>query len=292
MIKALSKAACIKDGQVKHVMDEKAMLAQVSRSGHPFIVKLQATFQDAACLYLVMDFVPGGEFFTLLRNYPTREGCMMREQHARFYTAQIICALEHLHSQGIVFRDLKPENLLVGADGYLRLADFGFAKQVWGVTYTMCGTPDYLAPEVILNKGHGLSVDWWSLGCIVYEMLFGYPPFYSSGDIRQTYRNVVDRKLSLPDHWTSMVKHLINGLLDMDPKTRLGVAGGVAVLKSHPWFEGLDFKVVMAKQYMPPVKPKVASADDTSNFDSYTQLGPMAHLFPLTVDQQRQFAGF
>ncbi|GIM03537.1 hypothetical protein Vretimale_8292 [Volvox reticuliferus] len=151
-IKTLSKAAVIRENQVQHVLDERAMLAYVS--GYPFIINLLTTFQDRDNLYLVMDYVPGGEFFTHMRDHGR-----LREEHARFYIAQIVLALEYLHNKGIAYRDLKPENLLIGADGYVRLTDLGFAKVVRGRTYTMCGTPDYLAPEVITGKvRHGWSV--------------------------------------------------------------------------------------------------------------------------------------
>ncbi|EFJ41498.1 hypothetical protein VOLCADRAFT_45332, partial [Volvox carteri f. nagariensis] len=144
-IKTLSKVAVIRENQVQHVLDERAMLIMVS--GHPFIINLLATFQDRDNLYLVMDYVPGGEFFAHMRDHGR-----VPEEHARFYVAQIVLALEFLHSKGIVYRDLKPENLLIGADGYIRLTDLGFAKMVRSRTYTMCGTPDYLAPEVITGK--------------------------------------------------------------------------------------------------------------------------------------------
>eukprot|EP00798_Chlamydomonas_sp_ICE-L_P011017 gene11017-18981_t len=139
-IKCMSKAACLKEGQVKHVIDERNMLLKCN---HPFLVSLHGTFQDEKCLYLVMQFVAGGELYTLLRDRGR-----MREEHARFYAAQIILVLEYLHNKGIVHRDLKPENVLLGADGYIRLTDFGFAKVLRGKTYTFCGTPDYMAPEV------------------------------------------------------------------------------------------------------------------------------------------------
>jgi len=294
VIKALSKAACIKDGQVRHVIDEKGMLARVSGSGHPFLVNLRGWFQDATCLYLVLDYVAGGEFFSFLRDYPARFNSRMREDHARFYAAQVVLALEHLHTRGIAYRDLKPENMLMDSSGYVKVTDFGFAKDVSrGPTYTMCGTPDYLAPEVILSQGHGTAVDWWALGCVIYEMLYGFPPFYAEGDPTSTYKNILEHRIRFPSNWSPYVVDLITGLLQPDPRKRSGVRGGIEGLKVHPWFQGLEWQYITAKKYAPPYVPKKgASADDTSAFDDYSKLGPMTHPFPLTPDQQKLFVDF
>lgn len=183
-LKILKKTEVIKLKQIDHVRHERAVLADVA--GHPFITNLQASFSDRERLYLVLDYVPGGEIFSYLRKYRRFD-----EQIARFYAAEIVLVLEYLHERqgGVAYRDLKPENLLLDKDGHIRLADFGFAKRLGYKddrpveTYTLCGTPEYLAPEVIHNKGHTTAVDWWALGILIYEFLTGYPPFWHQNPI-------------------------------------------------------------------------------------------------------------
>ncbi|UZP37698.1 hypothetical protein NXS19_005514 [Fusarium pseudograminearum] len=176
-LKILRKPEVIRLKQVDHVRHERAILADVA--GHPFITTLIASFSDQDSLYMLLDYVPGGELFTYLRKLRRFE-----EPVARFYAAEIVLVLEYLHEQqgGIAYRDLKPENLLLDQDGHIKLVDFGFAKRLGyrednrpAETYTLCGTPEYLAPEVIQNKGHTGAVDWWALGILIYEFLTGYP---------------------------------------------------------------------------------------------------------------------
>lgn len=170
-IKVLRKQHLVRMKQVEHVNNEREVLSLVR---HPFLVNLWGTFQDPTFLYLVMDFVPGGELFTLLRS-----SRRFPQPVAKFYIAEVALAIDFLHSNDIIYRDLKPENILLGADGHLKLIDFGFAKHTKERCWTLCGTPDYLAPEVISSKGYNKSVDWWALGVLLFEMLAGYPPFYT-----------------------------------------------------------------------------------------------------------------
>ena len=186
-LKILRKTEVIKLKQIDHVRHERAILADVS--GHPFITNLLASFSDHEFLYLVLDYVPGGELFSYLRKLRRFD-----EETARFYAAEIVLVLEYLHEQqgGVAYRDMKPENLLLDEDGHIKLVDFGFAKRLGRgndgteaavETYTLCGTPEYLAPEVIHNKGHTTAVDWWALGILIYEFLTGYPPFWHQSPI-------------------------------------------------------------------------------------------------------------
>jgi serine/threonine protein kinase len=174
------------------VRHERQILADVA--GHPFITRLIASFSDHDFLYILLDYVPGGELFTYLRKFRRFD-----EDMARFYAAEIVLILEHLHEEqgGIAYRDMKPENLLLDAEGHIKLVDFGFAKRLGNneddrpvETYTLCGTPEYLAPEVIHNKGHTTAVDWWALGILIYEFLTGYPPFWHHNPI-EIYKQYV-----------------------------------------------------------------------------------------------------
>ena len=184
-LKILRKTEVIKLKQVDHVRHERAVLADVA--GHPFITNLLASFSDRDSLYMLLDYVPGGELFSYLRKLRRFD-----EPVARFYAAEIVLVLEYLHEHqgGVAYRDLKPENLLLDRDGHIKLVDFGFAKRLGHhkddcpvETYTLCGTPEYLAPEVIHNKGHTTAVDWWALGILIYEFLTGYPPFWHQNPI-------------------------------------------------------------------------------------------------------------
>ncbi|ORM40084.1 cAMP-dependent protein kinase catalytic subunit alpha [Babesia sp. Xinjiang] len=188
-IKRLKKHSLIVQKQVDHVVSEKKLLASVN---HPFIVNMLGTFKDPQYLYIVMECVFGGDFFGYLRSVDKLES-----KDAMFYAAQIACIFDYMHSNNIIYRDLKPENLLVGCDGYLKLTDFGFAKVVELRTYTLCGTPEYLAPEILLNKGHGKAVDWWTMGILIYEMLVGYPPFYHE-DPMGIYKKILECRLIFP----------------------------------------------------------------------------------------------
>jgi len=165
----LKKAEILRLKQVDHIISENTILSNIS---HPFLIKMLGFSQDERFLYFVLEYVQGGELFTYLRN----KGKLENEE-AQLYAAQVVCMFEYQHSKNIIYRDLKPENILISADGYLKLTDFGFAKYCDNRTYTLCGTPEYLAPEILLNKGHGKPVDWWTLGILIYEMLAGIDPF-------------------------------------------------------------------------------------------------------------------
>lgn len=189
----------IKLKQIDHVRHEREILADVS--GHPFITNYIASFSDRDFLYILLDYVPGGELFTYLRKFRRFD-----EEVARFYAAEIVLVLEYLHEQqgGIAYRDMKPENLLLDSDGHIKLVDFGFAKRLGNSnttpveTYTLCGTPEYLAPEVIHNKGHTTAVDWWALGILIYEFLTGYPPFWHQNPIEIYKQSASPRLLPQP----------------------------------------------------------------------------------------------
>lgn len=205
-MKLLEKQKIVKMKQVEHTLNEKRILQCIR---HPFVVHLEFSFKDNDNLYLVLPFVSGGEMFTHLR----RQG-KFGEVQTRFYGAQVALALEYLHYLGLVYRDLKPENILIDSAGFVQVTDLGFCKMVEGRTWTLCGTPEYLAPEVILSKGYGRSVDWWSFGVLLYEMAAGHPPFYAK-DQMQIYEKIVAGRYRFPPHFSTDLKDIIRNLLQV-----------------------------------------------------------------------------
>lgn len=199
--------------QVDHVISEFGILREIN---HPFLVNMLGFSQDDRYLYFSLEYIPGGELFTYLRNIGKLDS-----GQARFYAAQVGLMFEYLHSKNIVYRDLKPENLLIAADGYMKLTDFGFAKFLDGRTYTLCGTPEYLAPEILLNKGHGKPVDWWTLGILIYEMLAGIDPF-SDEDPMAIYQKILKGKIRFPRNFDRNAKSLVKHLLVADLTKRYG----------------------------------------------------------------------
>jgi len=175
-----------------------------------------------------------------------------------------------MHSKGIIYRDLKPENLLLTDKGYLKITDFGFAKKIKEKrTWTLCGTPDYLAPEVVSGQGHDRSVDWWTLGILIYEMLASYPPFYDE-DPMKTYAKIMHGQVAFPMHFSKQAVDLIKRLLHPKPTKRLGVLkGGAKLIKQHPWFKGFDWEAFEKQSMKAPIILPVKGKEDLSNFEEY-----------------------
>jgi len=241
----------------------KGEIKILSNIKHPFIVGLSGYFQDDKCIYLVLDYVPGGELYSRLRDVDR-----LSADHAKFYAMEIVLAFEYLHNMDIIYRDLKPENLLITLDGHLKLTDFGFAKVVDdGLTWTLCGTPEYLAPEIIHCQGHGKSVDWWTLGILTYEMLTGYPPFLDDNPMC-IYQKILTCDMNYPRNMQSKAKSFIKKLLTNDRTKRLGcIQGGAATIKAHKWFKQCDWAAAAACQLETPFKPEVVDPGDVSHFD-------------------------
>ncbi|CAM9987587.1 unnamed protein product [Ectocarpus sp. 6 AP-2014] len=262
-LKISKKASIIRMKQVEHVKNEVSLLSMIE---HPAIVNMFGYFLDDTKLYLVMEYVEGGELFSHLRScvrFPDHQG--------KLYTAEIVLAFSYLHSLNVVYRDLKPENLLITREGRIKVTDFGFAKVVEDRTWTLCGTPEYLAPEIIQSKGHGRSVDWWALGVLIHEMLAGFPPFYDENPIG-IYQKILAGKLDIPRHVDSKAKDIIKRLLTIDRTSRLGcMKGGSRAVKEHKWFHGIDWEAVYNGQVEAPFLPKVQGLGDTSNFESYPE---------------------
>jgi serine/threonine protein kinase len=292
-MKTIHKESVIAREEVVHTKAEKNVLAKYSH--HPFIVGLKWSFQSHDKLYLVMDFMNGGELFTHLTNEKR-----FFEDRVRFYTAELLCAIGYLHENGVVYRDLKPENVLLDHLGHLRLTDFGLCKEGLGVsdtTATLCGTGAYLAPEILTSEEYGKAVDWWSLGIMVWEMMCGLPPFYSTNE-REMYDMILNKKLVFPlaeDEASNEGVDFIFRLLERDPNLRLG-ARGVEEVKSHPWFNGIDWDKVISKAYEPPFQPSVRGLEDVSNFDkgftTEVATDSIIEQTTLTESDQAQFLNF
>lgn len=245
-IKILRKERIIECKQRNNILNEKKVLHALNC---PFIIKLAYTFKDNSNLYLVLEYTGGGEMFTHLRKMQSYS-----ESTACFYASQIIIALEYLHYLNIIYRNLIPENILFNHDGYIKLGDFGLSKLVDGRTFTLCGTPDYLAPEIIAKQPHNKDVDWWALGILIFEMMAGYPPFYHE-DPLNTYALILKNVLTIPKNFSKSSIDLINGLLESAASKRLGSKHDAEDLKRHEWFKDVDWLNIYEKKVKPPYVP-------------------------------------
>lgn len=246
-MKVLNKSNIIIRKQVEHTNTERRVLGTIN---HPFIVKLYYAFQTEDRLFFVLDYASGGELFfhlSRLKKFP--------EPMARFYTSEIVLALETLHDHNIIYRDLKPENILLDSSGHVKLADFGLAKEnvfdpVLGAE-SLCGTPEYLAPEVLSRQGHGMAVDWWNMGMVLYEMLTGLPPWYTT-DRQKLFDRLRSAPLKFPFYVSRPAASLISKLLNRNPSERLGSLGSWQVTQ-HPFFSTIDWDALFNKEIPPPL---------------------------------------
>jgi len=230
----------------------------------PFIVKLFETFRDEQLLCLLLEPALGGELYATY----ARRGLHGSEPHARFYVAGVVFAFEHLHGKKVIYRDLKPENLLLTESGHIKLTDMGLCKVVIGKTYTTCGTPDYFAPEMVLSIGHNHAVDWWTLGILTFELMTGRPPFEAPTAL-QTYHKVQEgiNRVRFPKNLPAPCKDLIKRLCSKSPMTRLPMkAGGVGELKKHPWLCNFAWQDMENLALQPPYVPRVSGKRDLQNF--------------------------
>jgi CRP-like cAMP-binding protein len=292
-LKMLSKKEIIGHHQVEGVIREKNIMSSLH---HPFVVNLVSTFQDERNLYMLIELVQGGELFSVIHT-ETRDG--IPNANSRFYAACILESLSHLHHRSISYRDLKPENILIDSKGYCVLVDLGFAKIVVDKTYTLCGTPEYLAPEIILSKGHDKGVDYWALGVLIYEMLVGRSPFYSYGtDQVSLFKRIVQVKYSFPPGLASMndqAQDLIQRLIVRRQTNRFGcLARGDMDIRDHAWFNVIDVEKLLKKKVPAPWVPRIKDPLDASHFDSYRHVEnePTSNKPQISAAQQALFKDF
>lgn len=257
-MKRFSKQRLFEAEELDQVINERDIMAKLH---HPMLVNLVGAYKDADHVYLLIDLCQGGDLYGLLRvlsHFP--------EPAAAFYAAHIVLVFEHIHSKGVIHRDLKPENVLVDRDGYIKLVDFGLAKVISARSFTMCGTPCYLSPEMLKGSGHGKGVDWWTLGILIYELLAGYTP-YEDNDQATTCRKILAGNLVFPSNFSKEAVDLITRLLEPKPSKRLGcLKGGASLIKRHRFFAKVDWSKLLAKTMKPPVMPVIKGDTDLGNF--------------------------
>jgi len=282
-MKIISKDRVVKTRQTEHTFNEKNILFSMDSR---FIVKLYDYFCDSKSIYMNLEFINGGEMFTHIQK---QKGRRFSGEIVRFFAAETVLAFEYLHNLDIIFRDLKPENMLIDARGHIRLTDFGFAKRVEDKTWTMCGTPEYLAPEIIVNKGYNHAVDWWAVGVLIYEMRCGRSPFEANSQL-EMFKKISRRDFIYPKYFDEGEQDLIGKLLQVDITRRLGnLHAGTQVIKDHKYFQGPtasggkkepaylgrskdEYWDAMNKQMVDsPYKPAVKGPDDCSQFDKYPE---------------------
>lgn len=262
-LKGLSKGYVVKTGMQESVMNEKNILMMTNSI---FIIKCYETFNGTQTLYFLLEPALGGELYATYN----RKGLHGSEKHAKFYIAGVVFAFEHCHERRIIYRDLKPENLLLTSSGGIKLTDMGLAKFVIGKTYTTCGTPDYFAPEIIASTGHTVAVDWWTLGVLLFELLSGHPPFESAYPM-QIYSKVMKgiNKIPFPAKCLGKPEAIIKGLLHKEPSQRLPMkTGGTKNMKECEWYKDFDWVAMSQMKLESPYKPIVKSKKDIANFSA------------------------
>ncbi|KAF3702457.1 Serine/threonine-protein kinase N2 [Channa argus] len=293
-IKALKKGDIVTRDEVESLICEKRIFEVINASQHPFLVNLYGCFQTADHVCFVMAYSPGGDLMTHIHTN------IFSEKQARFYSSCVLLGLEFLHQNHIVYRDLKLDNLLMDADGFVKIADFGLCKEGMGHgdrTSTFCGTPEFLAPEVLTDNNYTRSVDWWGLGVLIYEMLVGESPF-PGDDEEEVFDSIVNDDVHYPRFLSPESVSLIQKLLQKNPEMRLGAGKeDASEIKRHKFFQGMDWDALLAKKVKPPFLPVIGAPKDVSNFDKeFTQLRPVLTLprtpYTLTAEKQEIFADF
>ncbi|GAN05515.1 candidate protein kinase C [Mucor ambiguus] len=291
-IKILKKRFVLDNDEVESTRSEKRVFLAANEERHPFLVNLHSTFQTETRIYYVMEYVSGGDLMLQIQ----RE--QFSEARARFYACEVLLALDYFHKHGIIYRDLKLDNIMLCLDGHIKLADYGLCKEnMWAnnTTNTFCGTPEFMAPEILLEHRYGRAVDWWAFGVLLYEMLLGQSPFKGE-DEDEIFDAVLEDNILYPINMSKHSVSICEALLERNPEKRLGGGKGDAQeVKNHPFFAGVNWDDMLAKRVQPPFLPTVNGRADTSNFDEeFTREIPI--LTPvnamLTANEQQEFSSF
>ena len=288
-IKTIHKNRLIRQNKAKTVFAERNVLLC---SKNPFIVSMKFTFQTETKLYLGLEYIPGGELFARIHSK------RITFHDAQMYIAEIAIAINYLHSLGIIYRDLKPENILINNDGHLKLTDFGFSKYIiYENANTFCGTAEFLSPEIIQRRSYGFSIDWWALGIILFEIIYGKPPFHSETNNKsELYKQIIEDEPTFPEnipyeyeYEIENVKDLSVGLLNKNPSKRITFDQ----LKEHPFFNGMDFSIVYAKRILPDYIPKIHKSSPDEHFSSrFTSETPIDSAGTPTIFGKEAFHDF
>jgi len=288
-LKIQSKKWLLEKGQDRGVIREKTIMAMID---HPFVIKLMNAFQDERNLYMITKIYFGGELWHLMRE---TKHTGMSERRSKFYTGCILEGLSYLHGKKICYRDLKPENVLLDDEGYCVLIDLGFAKVVTSKTYTLCGTPLYIAPEVILQRGHNKNADIWSLGVLIYELVVGKTPFYTRGiDQATLFKRICRAQYTVEGKCSPEAQDLIKRMLRLTPHDRLGcLAAGANDIRKHVWYKGVDFSYLVDKKFKAPWVPELNDPLDCQYFEEWDKLERNHDDdLPLTQKEQQAFKNF
>ncbi|XP_023796212.1 protein kinase C zeta type isoform X2 [Cyanistes caeruleus] len=299
-MKVVKKELVHDDEDIDWVQTEKHVFEQAS--SNPFLVGLHSCFQTTSRLFLVIEYVNGGDLM-----FHMQRQRKLPEEHARFYAAEICIALNFLHERGIIYRDLKLDNVLLDAEGHIKLTDYGMCKEGLGpgdTTSTFCGTPNYIAPEILRGEEYGFSVDWWALGVLMFEMMAGRSPFdiiTDNPDMNTEdylFQVILEKPIRIPRFLSVKASHVLKGFLNKDPKDRLGCQPqtGFADIKSHTFFRSIDWDLLEKKQMTPPFQPQITDDYGLDNFDTQftsepVQLTPDDEDIIKRIDQS-EFEGF
>jgi len=264
-MKCLKKQRVFQRHQVEHTKTERRVLGYLN---HPFLVSLHYAFQTDQKLFLVLDYAAGGELF-----FHLSKAGRFTEDRTRFYIAEIVLAIDYLHSKDIIYRDLKPENILLDSEGHVKITDFGLCKENVPdnvSAHSFCGTPEYLAPEILRKVGHGKAADWWTLGALIYEMLCGVPPFYSrSRDA--LFDKILRQKIRFPNYFSRESIDIIKQLMQRNPKYRLGSRNGAKEVQVHIFFNTINWDALFRREVEPPFRPRLSKdkhgVEGGANFD-------------------------
>ena len=261
-MKELSKSKIKINKQEENSKSERDLMIELTS---PFILNIKFAFQDETKLYIVSEFLQGGDMFYHMHHSTIN----FTESTVKFYIIELILAIEFLHENNVIYRDLKPENILMNSEGHIKISDFGLSKKLENQkdkAYTLCGTLQYLAPEILKNKGYDKSVDWWSLGCIYFEMLTGNLPFKTNGN--KINLDVFEEKIDFDENMNPLLINLISQLLNVNPKKRLGYgAQDAKKIKEHQYFNDVDWNKYLNKEIEPPFVPKLEGELDLRYFD-------------------------